>query len=136
TIALIRNRPDVPYTTEDLRFVQNVADRAALALENAQLFHEAQEAVRLREEFLSIASHEMRTPLTTITGFSHLLHRQVSQGMINSGHLETISTSLLSEATRLDQLVGDLLDVSRIQQGRLDIRPEPCDLSRILQTTV
>lgn len=136
TIALIRNRPDVPYTTEDLRFVQNVADRAALALENAQLFHEAQEAVRLREEFLSIASHEMRTPLTTITGFSHLLHRQVSQGMINTGHLETISTSLLSEATRLDQLVGDLLDVSRIQQGRLDIRPEPCDLSRILQTTV
>lgn len=136
TIALFRGRPGVPYTTEDRRFVQNIADRAALALENAQLFHEAQEAARLREEFLSIASHEMRTPLTTITGFAHLLNRQVTQGQVDPGHLATIANSLLGEATRLDQLVGDLLDVSRIQQGRLDIRPEPCNLTTILQDTV
>lgn len=136
TLALMRSRPDVPYTSEDARFAQNVADRAALALENAQLFHEAQEAVRLREEFLSIASHEMRTPLTTISGFAHLLNRQVTQGQVDSGHLATIAGSLLGEAVRLDQLVGDLLDVSRIQQGRLDIRPQLCNLSEILRDTV
>lgn len=136
TIALFRGRPGMPYTIEDRRFVQNIADRAALALENAQLFHEAQEAARLREEFLSIASHEMRTPLTTITGFAHLLNRYVTQDQVDSSHLSTIADSLLGEAIRLDQLVGDLLDVSRIQQGRLDIRPEPCNLTEILQSTV
>ena len=132
TIALFRASSGQPYTEEDRRYVQDVADRAALSIENAQLFHQAREAVRLREEFLSIASHEMRTPLTTITGFAHLLNRQVARGQIDPGRFETITSRLLSEAQRLDQLVGDLLDVSRIQQGRLDIRPEPCDLSYIV----
>ena len=136
TIAMFRGTPDSPYTDEDRLFAQNIADRAALALENAQLFHQAQEAVRLREEFLSIASHEMRTPLTTITGFTHLLNRQVSRGQLDPGRVEAITGSLLTEATRLNQLVGDLLDVSRIQQGRLDIRPERCNLSAIVHAVV
>lgn len=136
TVALFRGRQDVPYTDDDRQFVQNVADRAALALENAQLFQQVQEAVRLREEFLSIASHELRTPLTTITGFAHLLNQQVARGTVDPARVEMITGSLLTEANRLNQLVGDLLDVTRIQQGRLDIRPEPCDLVQILQDVV
>jgi len=136
TIAMFRGTPDHPYTEEDRRFVQNVADRAALALENAQLFHQTQEAVRLREEFLSIASHEMRTPLTSITGFAHLINRQAARGNIDPARTSDITSSLLSEAIRLEQLVADLLDVSRIQQGRLDVRPEPCNLADIVRTVV
>jgi PAS domain S-box-containing protein len=136
TIAMFRGMPDRPFTVEDRRFVQNVADRAALALENAQLFHQTQEAVRLREEFLSIASHEMRTPLTSITGFAHLINRQAARGNLDPSRTAEITNSLLSEAIRLEQLVADLLDVSRIQQGRLDIRPEPCNMADIVRTVV
>jgi PAS domain S-box-containing protein len=136
TIAMFRGTPERPYTEEDRRFVQNVADRAALALENAQLFYQTQEAVRLREEFLSIASHEMRTPLTSITGFAHLINRQAARGSLDPARTADITSSLLSEAIRLEQLVTDLLDVSRIQQGRLDIRPEPCNLADIIRTVV
>lgn len=129
TIAAFRITPGHPYSESDRRFVQELADRAALSVENAQLYREAQEAIRLREEFLSIASHEVRTPLTTITGFTHLLSRFLKQEPINHARIDTITASLLSEAQRLNQLVGDLLDMSRFQQGRLDLRLEDVDLS-------
>jgi signal transduction histidine kinase len=136
TIALFRGQPDRPYSEEDRTFVQNIADRAGLALENAQLVHQIQEAVRLREEFLSIASHEMRTPLTTISGFATLLDRQVSSGQIDADRVSMISGNLMQETRRLVRLVEDLLDVARIEQNRLDIRPEECDLSSIIAEVV
>lgn len=133
TIALFRGERGRPFTEDDRQLVQEIADRAALAVENARLFHQAQDAIRVREEFLSIASHEMRTPLTTITGFAHLLDRQVTRGQIDPDKIATVTGRLLSEARRLDGLVADLLDVTRIQQGRLEIRPEPTDLGEVVK---
>ncbi|CAN5361392.1 hypothetical protein BH23CHL1_BH23CHL1_24580 [soil metagenome] len=136
TIALFRAIPGRPYTEADRQFVQEVADRAAMAVENAQLFHEAKEAVRLREEFLSIASHEIRTPMTTITGFAHLLSRQLARDTIDEERVDMLTGRLLHEAQRLNLIVTDLLDVSRIQQGQLDLRPEPCDLANLARQIV
>lgn len=136
TIALFRASPGRPYTEEDRQFVQEIADRAALALENAELYHEAKEAVRLREEFLSIASHEIRTPMTTITGFAHLLSHQLAQDTIDASRVDMLSERLLHEAQRLNLIVTDLLDVSRIQQGQLDLRPESCDLAELARQVV
>lgn len=136
TIALFRTAPGRPYNEADRQFVQEVADRAAMAVENAQLFHEAKEAVRLREEFLSIASHEIRTPMTTITGFAHLLNRQLAQDTIDESKVDMLSGRLLHEAERLNLIVTDLLDVSRIQQGQLDLRREPCNLADLARQVV
>jgi signal transduction histidine kinase len=92
--------------------------------------------VRLREEFLSIASHEIRTPMTTITGFAHLLSNQLAQDPIDPSKVDMLSHRLLHEAERLKRIVTDLLDVSRIQQGQLELRPELCDLAGLARQVV
>ncbi|HEV2405786.1 MAG TPA: ATP-binding protein, partial [Ktedonobacterales bacterium] len=111
-----------------------------------------QEANRQKDEFLGIASHELRTPLTSITGNVQLAARTLGRLTLEkpsdeadeAGRLtaETLARlRLLMERTdrqvgRLDRLVGDLLDVSRISAGKLDMRPEPCDLLDIVRETV
>ncbi|HUP57817.1 MAG TPA: PAS domain S-box protein, partial [Bdellovibrionota bacterium] len=76
-LLLARDRP--PYEEAELAFAQEVADRAALAFENAWLYQQAQSAIRLRDEFISIASHELRTPLTPLTAQLTLIHRMLEQ---------------------------------------------------------
>ncbi|HKW22075.1 MAG TPA: PAS domain S-box protein [Ktedonobacterales bacterium] len=111
-----------------------------------------QEANQQKDEFLGIASHELRTPLTSITGNVQLAERMLARlspdtptDRPESGDQLTASAlarlRLLMERTdrqvaRLDRLVGDLLDVSRISAGKLDMRLEPCDLLEIVRETV
>ncbi|HET7036104.1 MAG TPA: GAF domain-containing sensor histidine kinase, partial [Thermomicrobiaceae bacterium] len=131
TLALTRERTRAPYDVEDQMLAQELADRAALAVDNARLYQAAQAAVTVREEFLSIAAHELKTPLTTVKGYAQMLRRQLDRGEPQSQVLEHSADSLLRQLARLENLVTDLLDVSRIQQGQLAFRPERCDLSEI-----
>ncbi|HEY8490670.1 MAG TPA: ATP-binding protein, partial [Dehalococcoidia bacterium] len=119
------------YGPADLALVEDLARRAALAVDNARLYQEAQQAVRAREEFLSIASHELRTPLTTVKGYVQLLGRQVRQPEPDPARMGALTEQLELQVARLERLVADLLDASRIQQGRLELRPEPLDLRHL-----
>lgn len=108
------------YGTDDLVLAENLAHRAAIAIDNARLYRSAQEANRLKDEFLATISHELRTPLTAIMGWSFLLRSgQIDEQNINRA-LETIERNARTQA----QLIDDLLDVSRIITGklRLDVR--------------
>jgi PAS domain S-box-containing protein len=128
TLGLGRELPGRPYTIEDQQFLQELADRAALAIENARLFREAEEAVRAREQFLSIASHELKTPLTSVKASAQLLERRVRQPDTDPARITGLVSQLQGEIGRLEHLVADLLDATRIQQGRLELRREPVDL--------
>ncbi|HEX5163860.1 MAG TPA: ATP-binding protein, partial [Thermomicrobiales bacterium] len=128
TLGLGRERPGEPYTEEDLLLLQELADRAGLAIENARLFREAQDAIRSREQFLSIASHELKTPLTSVKASAQLLGRRMQRDPIDRERLMPLVAQVQSEIGRLENLVHDLLDATRIQQGRLELRPEPVDL--------
>jgi signal transduction histidine kinase len=101
------------------------------------------------DEFVGIASHELRTPLTSITANVQLARRQLERAGQQVARLEPTNSlrpplersDLLLERTerqigRLDRLVGDPLDVSRIQAGKLEMRPEPCDLLEIVRDMV
>jgi signal transduction histidine kinase len=111
------------YGEGDLALGQELARRAALAVESARLYREAQEAVRARDRFLARASHELRTPLTAALGSVRLLRKAVA------GLLQEPPEALLTMAGRslnaMATLIDDLLDASKLaaRAERLDARP-------------
>jgi signal transduction histidine kinase/tetratricopeptide (TPR) repeat protein len=106
------------YGRADLELAQEVAHRAAIAIDNAQLYRETQRAVRLRDEFLLVASHELRTPMTPLTMSLKALQRWERSGQRALPAAISESVELAArQGTRLNRLVGELLDVSRIESG-------------------
>jgi PAS domain S-box-containing protein len=128
------------YDYRDLAVVQDLAQRIAYAVDNARLYQESQAALIARDQFLSIASHEVRTPLTVIQGYTELLKRQL-EAAPNGGDapvaydrakLERTLQNIDYSTARLITLVGDLLDISRMRERGLRVTPEPVDLKQLL----
>jgi signal transduction histidine kinase len=129
-LVIAANDPERRMTDDKLPLAEELAERAALAVENAKLYTEQVEArrkvedlSRLKDEFLSIASHELRTPVTSIKGYT-----QLAKTLIKEQDLETSEEYLdiaLDQIDRMSRLILELLDVSRIETGRLEIRHEP-----------
>jgi len=125
-----------PYSEADRVLLEELAHRCALAIDNAELYRQTREAVNARDQFVSIASHELRTPVTSAKGYLQLLERQLGQETIDRERLKTYATRIAAGIDRLEALVGDLLDTSRTQQGRLDLVAAPCDLAAIGRAVV
>ena len=122
------------YTPDDLALAEALAYRASLAIDNARLYEEAQEAIRARDEFLSVASHELKTPITTLQLQIQGLIRRVRTGVTPSA--EALAERLVTserQVERLTHLINDLLDISRITGGRLDLYIEPVDFAAVLR---
>ncbi|RKG65540.1 sensor histidine kinase [Corallococcus sp. CA054B] len=136
--ALMVLRSDVlrAFGAEEERFLTELAHRTALYLENARLYREAREAVRQRDEFLGIASHELKTPLTPLSLKVQLLQKQV---VVLAREGKDVPTDRVADALdvvqrqvrRLSGLVDNLLDVSRITAGRLRLELEELDLASV-----
>lgn len=134
------------YDREDLTLAVEIARRAALAVENARLYREAQEAVRLRDVFFSIASHELKTPLTALLLQAQTLLRDVTRKAAAhppecppDPHQERVlkrATNIERQVLRLDALVNELLDVSRITSGRLELNPSEFDLVELAREVI
>ncbi|HET9451371.1 MAG TPA: ATP-binding protein, partial [Aggregicoccus sp.] len=119
---------------DDVRFAEEFGHRAAVALESARLFHEAQKAVQLRDEFLSVASHELKTPLTSLLLRLDSLARAPSLASSGSVPLPGSHLEMLRRQVRkLSDLVDGLLDVTRIGAGRVTLRLEPVDLGALVR---
>jgi signal transduction histidine kinase len=116
---------------DDLVVAEELGHRAALALENAALFRSAQDAIRARDEFLAIASHELKTPLTPLRLSIQAVRRALVRGDLGSMPPDRLR-DLLSRADvqilRLGSLVDDLLDATRIGTKRLRLDRRPLDL--------
>ena len=123
------------YDQEDLQFMMEVAHRAALAVENAQLYQGLQEAVKLREEFLAIAGHELKTPLAAM-----LMHVQSLERSVRADERAPKLRERLAKASsagrRLEGLIYQLLDVTRISAGHLTLEPERMDLEELVREVV
>lgn len=123
------------FDDEDLAFAESLADRAALAIDNARLYRSAQLAVGLRDEFLAIASHELRTPLTALGLQTHLLRRAVA-GVSVPEPLSRSLDKVESQVQKLAVMVDNLLDVSRMTQSGLAVERSPIDLAAVVQAAV
>jgi signal transduction histidine kinase/CheY-like chemotaxis protein len=103
-------------------------DREARAL--AQVNEELRRLDQLKSEFLAMVSHELRTPLTAIIGYSRLLTRQV-HGPLTARQLEH-QEAIFRSAQRLSDLINDLLDVSRLEAGRVELNPRPTAVRQVV----
>jgi PAS domain S-box-containing protein len=121
------------YTSEDLAFVSDLCARAALSVENARMYQELEKAVRIRDDFLSIAGHEIRTPLTALElHLQTVLRASDKDPSTLTPRLRERVRKALADGGRLERLVEELLDVSRITSSGLRLDPEDVDLSQIL----
>jgi len=135
-ITFAMGEPGRPYTEDDVALAQEVAQRAALAMDNAQLYQQAQNAVQLRDQFLSIAAHELKTPLTTLTGQIQLVRRRTERdGEVSEPTRRSLSM-IDDQVRRLNNMVRALLDVSRIEHGQLSIERTPLDICALVRRVV
>jgi PAS domain S-box-containing protein len=116
------------FRASDVQVAEELSRRLALSLENARLFAEAGSAIRHREEFLSIAAHELRTPLASLRLTVQTIDDQLAQPDLNLGFLRARAKAGERYTGRLDRLIRALLDVAVIQTGRLRLAREEMDL--------
>ena len=120
------------YTEQDLAFAQDLAHRAALAVDNALAYNQVQTADRLKDEFLGTLSHELRTPLNAILGYARLL----LNGSVTGAKVAKAVEIVERNASALTQMVEDVLDVSRIISGKMRLTIQPVDLPTVVQNAV
>jgi len=120
------------YTLADLALAEDLAQRAALAADNARLYREAQDASRAKDEFLAVLSHELRTPLTPVLGWVRMLRTGTLAPEATERALDTVERNTRLQA----QLVEDLLDVSRIIAGKLSLDLRPVSLGPIVDAVI
>jgi len=116
------------YDDDAIRFLQDVASRAALALDNARSYEQLQAANRMKDEFLATLSHELRTPLNAILGYARMLRA----GMLKDDKRNNALDTLERNATSLTQIVEDVLDVSRIAAGKIRLNVQSLDLPVVM----
>jgi signal transduction histidine kinase/ActR/RegA family two-component response regulator len=152
-ISLVMAESGRRYTESDLVLAEDLARRCALAVDNARLYREAQEALHAREEaltreqearreaevankvkdeFLATVSHELRTPLTAMLGWLRLLRSGKLNDRDTSRAIETIERNAKVQT----QLIEDLLDVSRIITGKIHLDTRQVILSQVIQTAI
>ncbi len=119
-----------PFGSERLEFVARMADNAAIAIENVRLYEALRQANQAKSEFISLVSHELHTPMTSILGYSDMLIRGMVGELTSSQREFVISISRSAERMRL--LVRDLLDISRIETGRLSLAMQSVPLPEVL----
>jgi PAS domain S-box-containing protein len=120
------------YTERDVRFATSVAERVALAVENARAYEQVSEANRLKDDFLATLSHELRTPLNAIVGYTRMLRTKAIAPARESGALAVVERNALA----LAQIVNDVFDISRVVTGKLAVRVQPIMLSRLIDDSI
>jgi PAS domain S-box-containing protein len=145
TISVVSEDPDRRYDAQDLALLEELSRRIANAVENARLYAAAQksarraehaleraeEASRIKDEFLATVSHELRTPLQSIVGWSALLRERNREASLAKG-IEVIHRNAQAQS----KLVEDILDVSRIITGKLHLELETTDFMAVIRDAV
>lgn len=127
-LAMYTSESGRRYGPEDLALAEEVARRAALAVDNARLYHEAELATRARDQMLSIVAHDLRNPLGTMLMVSELLEETLPA---DSPSLRQVGM-MRRAGKQMNRLIQDLLDVKRIEHGRLAVDPRPVATAPLL----
>ena len=136
-----------PFDATLMQVLQILANQAAVALDNARRFQrerqtiemlqranlELQEADRMKSEFLTNMSHELRTPLNAIIGFSEIIR---STPELSDGERNEFAETIHNSGRRLLKLINDILELTHIQAGRVELHPAPCRLAEAVDAAL
>src|SRR5262249_52653974 len=139
-IGLIKMEVE-PFTDKQIALVETFADQAAIAIENVRLFDEIQNKSRELElasqhksQFVAHMSHELRTPLNAIIGYTEML-REEAQDLAHDTYVEPLGR-VAGAARHLLSLINEVLDLSKIEAGKLELAPEPVNLLPLIQDVI
>lgn len=132
-LTLVSTDPDRRYSEHDAPFVQALGDRLAATLENARLFEVAENAIAARDDVLRIVVHDLRNPLATATLAAEAMTREHDER-----RQRTVQQTdrILRALGRANHLIKDLLDISKLESGGLEIEPAPLDLEAVLREAI
>jgi len=105
-----------------------VTAQAAIALDNSKLFEEVKKLSRRKDEFIALASHELKTPLTSMSGFLQVLQKNASEG-----NHRKFADKAVKQLNKMNLLVNDLFDISKVQSGKLQFNFEPLDAGELIR---
>jgi signal transduction histidine kinase len=131
-MAFVSTEPHKTIGASDLSLMTGVANAAAVAINNTKLYREAEEANRLKDEFVATVSHELRTPLTPILGGIHLLRMTKPSEATFERALDIIERHAHTQV----QIVEDLLDASRIVSGKLHLVMKTTNVRPVVEAAV
>lgn len=121
------------YSQSELDFDSTVADLFAVGIDDAQLFHDVQQALRLREEFMGAVAHELRTPIAVIRGWAQFLLRPKGRTLERE---QTALTAMIRQADRITRFIDDLFAVARLRRESTTLQPERISLSAFVRGVV
>lgn len=117
------------FTEHHERLIESVATQAAIALENAKLYEEIQKLNAKKDQFIGLASHELKTPVTSLSGYLQIINRRLPVEDENKAFME----KALVQINKLSDLISDLLDVSKIETGQLPLSFTSFDLVQLVE---
>jgi PAS domain S-box-containing protein len=136
-ISFVATRTGRNYGSKSLGLAEELAHRCALAMENARLYQEAQHAIGLRDDFFSVASHELKTPVAALLAYTQfMLKRAERQRGLNREQIDEALEEVHWQSDRIGRLVAQLLDTSRLDAGKLALDPEATDLNALVRAAV
>ena len=129
-VVMWRSGVAEPFNEADRALAEQLAGRAALALDNARLYAEAQRAVRARDEMIEVVAHDLKNPLQVSMLAISSLSRSAAPNQ------RPVIQSLVSSTERMNRLTRDLLDVALLESGKLKLQPEPVSAERLARESV
>jgi signal transduction histidine kinase len=137
TLGVSRDRPGCPYTADDVVLLQDLADRAAMALEAARRFEQSLTALGASDDVLAAVSHDLKTPLTAISGSAQLLRRQLARTGTDDERLVQTIERITDACRRMAGMMGELVDTARLEAGQtLVLHPSSTDLVALVRAAV
>jgi PAS domain S-box-containing protein len=119
------------FTQEHEDIVTSIAGQAAIGIDNAILYEEVKKLNEKKDEFIGLASHELKTPLTSISGYLQIINR-----LSNNESTQKFVDKTILQVKKLSSLVSDLLDVSKIEAGKLQLTKEEFDIRAVVDNAI